>query len=89
MAKKQLTVNMIYGGSFHRIDSILDEEKIPPNLRKPEYLKEPDRKKKAQEYEEILTDELFEETEFVDEEEEQEPEEEPPQPPPRLIRKKK
>ena len=42
MANKQLKVNMIYGGAFHREGSVLDEEKIPQNLRKAKYLKEPE-----------------------------------------------
>ena len=78
MAKKQLVFNMIYGGSFHRADSVLDEEEIPLNLRKPEYLKEPERKRKrSEEFEEIRTDDLnfsddVEEVEEIDEEEEAE-----------------
>jgi hypothetical protein len=63
MAKKQLTVSMIYGGSFHRVDSVLDDEEIPPNLRKAKYLREPnplDEEGDGYE-EEIPTDEVFEE----------------------------
>jgi hypothetical protein len=41
MAKKQLRVNMIVGTTFFSYGSILDEEMIPPNLRKQKYLADP------------------------------------------------
>lgn len=92
MAKKQLTVNMIYGGSFHREGSVLNEEEIPLNLRKPAYLKEPERKRRhEEEFEEIPTDEIFEQELPADEDEDEglELEEEPPPPPRRPIVRKK
>lgn len=90
MAKKQLTVNMIYGGSFHREGSVLDEEEIPLNLRKAKYLKEPPWEQ-VQEYdEEIVTDEIFEqEMSGETEEEMEEMEAEEPPPPPSPRRKKR
>lgn len=41
MAKVQLKQNLIFGGAFHRLDTILEEDEIPPNLRGPEYIKPP------------------------------------------------
>jgi hypothetical protein len=80
MAKKQLVVNMIYGGSFHRADTVLEEEEIPPNLRKPEYLKEPERKRRKQEeLDEIETEDLnFSDDELEAEVEAEEEEEQKP-----------
>ena len=75
MPKVQLKVNMIYGGAFHRADTVLDEDEIPQNLRKRKYLKEPE-PEEVEEPEEIEVGEVF----FEDDE---------PPPPPRKLKPKR
>jgi hypothetical protein len=41
MALVQLKENLIFDGTFHRVDSILDEEDLPPKFRTPEYILKP------------------------------------------------
>ena len=84
MAKKQLLVNMIYGGSFHRADTVLDEEEIPLNLRRPEYLRDPVKAKRL--IEEISVED---DLEGLEEEELEGLEEEEAPPPKKKVFKRK
>lgn len=72
MAKKQLKVSMIFGGSYHTFGTVLEEDSIPLSLRKTKYLEEP------REEDSMLSS--AEEIEFDEEEEDLEL---PPPPPKR------
>jgi hypothetical protein len=41
MSKVQLKINMIFDGAFYPRGVVMDDQKLPPNLRRQKYLGEP------------------------------------------------
>ena len=41
MALVRLRENLIFGGAFHRFDTVIEEEKLPARFRTTEFVKKP------------------------------------------------
>jgi hypothetical protein len=41
MSKVQLKTNMIFGGKFYARGEVMEDQELPPNLRRQKYLGEP------------------------------------------------